>query len=318
MDIGGQAVIEGVLLRSPHYLAIAVRKPDGTITTKIQRFVSLTKRYRILNLPVIRGIVSLYEMLRIGIKALMYSGEVAADTEEKISPLAMILTVAVSLVFALGIFVALPYFLTTVAGFSEDSRPVIFNVIDGVIKIVLLIGYLYLISLMKDISAVFQYHGAEHKVVNCFEQGKPVTLTNANRYGTIHPRCGTSFIFIVIFIMILLFSLAPALVGHLFPASSTLPFWHKRLLLFGLRFLFLLPVVGISYELLKISSRYKDNWLVRILISPGLLIQRLSTKEPRKDQLEVAIAAIDALLKKEPSAYSGKSGRQPGTRRKRQ
>jgi uncharacterized protein YqhQ len=298
MDIGGQAVIEGVLLRSEKHIAISVRAPDGTIKTKTSRYVSLSKRYRALGIPVVRGVVSLFEMLKIGLDALMYSGDVAAEEEEKISGWAMALTIALAFLFAIGMFVALPYFLTTVAGVSEDTRPVVFNVIDGLIKVVLLICYLYVISRMKDIAAVFEYHGAEHKVVFCHEHGRGVTVENARRYGTLHPRCGTSFIFIVICAMIILFSLVPAIVNMLFPAAAGLSFWYRRLLLFSLRFLFLLPVVGISYELLKLGSRYHNNVVVKALIWPGLMIQNLTTKEPTRKQLEVAVAAMQALLKK--------------------
>jgi len=301
MDVGGQAVIEGVMMRSPNYVSTAVRNNKGKIITKTQKFVSLTKKYQLLKLPFFRGIVSMFEMMKIGIKELVYSGNIA-DEEEDLSSTAVGITITVALLFALGLFVLLPYVLTTIAGISEDQTPVIFNAIDGVVKIIILIVYIAVISLMDDVKRVFQYHGAEHKSVNCFEDGKSLCVRNIKKYGTIHHRCGTSFIVIVFFIMLVLFSFVPSFVSWLFPTSLDMPFLLKRILLFSIRILFIFPVVAVSYEVLKLSNKYKDNIILALVSYPGRMIQKMTTKEPDDKQIEVAIHALKSVIKKEPKA----------------
>jgi len=296
MDIGGQAVIEGVMMRSPKYYAVAVRKPDKKIKVKTERFRSLGEKHRILKWPFFRGIISMFEMLKLGINALVYSGNETVEEEEKISSFGIFVTVLVSILFALALFLALPYFLTTIIGVSEDTNTVLFNIVDGLIKISILILYIYLIGLMKDVRTIFQYHGAEHKAVNCYEAGKPMTAKNAKKYTTAHPRCGTSFIMIVFFIMLVLFSFVPTAVKLIVPQIDSISFIARRLLLLGVRLLFVIPVIAISYEILKLSSRVKDNPLVRALIYPGIAIQKLTTREPNMKQLEVALRSLKAVL----------------------
>jgi uncharacterized protein YqhQ len=296
-SIGGQAVIEGVMLRSNKHVSIAVRAPDGKVKVRAERFHSLLEKHPILKWPFIRGIINMYEMLKLGIKSLVESGEIAGD--EELSGTATWTTVLVSVVLAIGLFMALPYFLTTWIGLDEETSSIMFNFIDGLIKLTLLVVYLWAISLMDDVKRLFQYHGAEHKVVHAHESGRGVTLQNAKKYSVRHPRCGTSFIFLVFFIMILVFSLIPSIARFFVPSFADLGFVYQRLLLFSFRFALLIPVISISYELLKLSAKYGKNPLFQALAYPGMLIQRLTTREPTAKQIEVAMEAMNAILRKE-------------------
>jgi len=300
MDIGGQAVIEGVMIRSPKHVSVAVRDPKGKPVIKAYRFKSLGEKHKFFKLPFVRGVVSMYEMLRVGLKELVYSGNISSDEEEDLSDFAVTVTIGISLLFAVGLFVALPYILASFFGFAEEESPVLFNLIDGAIKIAILIGYIYAISLMDDIKRVFQYHGAEHKAVNCFEHGEKVTVKNAAKYTTIHKRCGTSFIVFVFLVMLLLFSVVPSLIEFFLPQVSSLSFIWRRVVYFSARLLLLAPVISISYEVLKITSKY-DNFIVNLLAVPGRMIQGLTTKEPDKKQLEIAVLAVNSALDKEAS-----------------
>lgn len=295
MDIGGQAVVEGVMLRSPKAVTTAVRLPDGRIKVRKKTEKALKERYPILGKPFIRGVITMYEMLKIGMDALIWSGNQAE--EEDMSDLSIYLTVGVSFVFAFGLFLLLPYFLTTIMGISEDNNAVAFNLVDGLIKIAILVAYIYIISLMKDVRTMFQYHGAEHMVVHAYENKKSLTPASVKKFSTIHPRCGTSFIFVVFFVMVLLFSFIPNLIDLIFPAAANMGFWPRRVLMFGARFLFLVPVIGVSYEVLKLSDKHQHNPILGFISYPGRLIQGLTTKRPSTKQIEVAIAAIKPLLK---------------------
>ena len=300
MDIGGQAVIEGVMMRSPHFYSVAVRKEDGKIDLKTERFISVSERFPLLKKPFLRGIVSMYEMLRLGIGALIHSGNVSEAKEDSISGSAVVGTVVFSFVFAIGLFLALPYALTLLIGISEEESTVLFNLVDGLIKAGLLIAYIWLISLWDDVARVFQYHGAEHKTVNAYESGKPLTARSAKGFSTAHSRCGTSFIVIVFLTMLILFSFVPSIAQASLPMER-LNFLGQKAVLLAARFLFILPVVSVSYEILKLTDRRKENPLVKTLMWPGLAVQRLSTKEPDDKQLDVAVSAIKAVLSKEKS-----------------
>jgi len=304
MNIGGQAVIEGVMYRGPKHVAVAVRDPNGEIVTKVERFVSLSEKYSFFKLPFVRGVVSMFEMLKLGIAELMYSGNVSE--EEEMSGAAAYAVVAVSMVAALGIFLALPYFLTLYAGLNEDSAPLLFNLVVSLIKVAILVVYISAISLMPDVRTMFQYHGAEHKVINAYEDSKKPTVAVAGRYTTAHYRCGTSFIFLVLLSMVVLFSVIPSIVSYIWPGLEG---GLRRVVLLSFRFLLLVPVVGVSYELLKISAKHKDNLFFRILAYPGLLIQKLTTREPTGRQLEVALASFNALVLREKN-ISGIPGKQ--------
>jgi uncharacterized protein YqhQ len=302
-SVGGQAVIEGVMMRSPLRIATAVRKPDREIFTKNDPYVALSKRHKLLNIPIFRGALSFFEMLFIGLKALNFSADIALEEVGKAEKggdwqrtrgerlkdgliLAGVIVLAFGL--ALGLFFALPLFLTEVTGLSKHALS--FNVIAGIIRVALFLTYLWAISQWKEIKRILEYHGAEHKSIYAFESGEELTIENVRKYSTHHPRCGTSFLLIVVILAILLFAVADTIVeiyiGHR-------PFlWQRFITHFSL-----LPLLGgISYELLKLSGKKRDHRYVRWLAAPGLWLQKMTTQEPDDAQLEVAIAALNSAL----------------------
>jgi uncharacterized protein YqhQ len=272
---GGQAVIEGVMMRGPKSVAIAVRRPDGEIAVHEQEIKSVMQRYPVLKLPVLRGMVAMVETLSIGIGALMFSANQAMPDEEQLTKKEMALTTTVGMVFALAIFVAVPTLITHwVKGWAPGSAVV--NIVEGVLRLGMFIGYMVGISVMKDIQRVYQYHGAEHKVINTLEAGAPLTVESTRTFSREHKRCGTSFLLYVVVISIVLFSM------------FTFPNVIARILIR----LALMPVVaGISYEFLRLMGRF-DNKFTLALSRPGMWLQGLTTREPDDSQLEVAIAAL--------------------------
>lgn len=285
VNIGGQAVIEGVLMRAPRSMAIAVRRPDGEIVVKRDRVVPLSERLPLVKLPLLRGAVALFSSLVIGMKALSFSANEAVaegDKEEEMSPLAMGGTIAVALLFGILLFFILPLFLTKLLVPYIGESNIVFNLVDGFIRVIVFLLYVYSISRMKDIQRVFQYHGAEHKSIFAFEAGTPLTVENVKRFSRLHPRCGTSFLLIVMLVSIVVFSLIP----------KAWPFYLKA----GSRVVLLPVIAGVSYELLKWSARHEGARLVRMLIAPGLALQKLTTREPDEDQIEVAIRSMEEAL----------------------
>ncbi len=275
LEVGGQAVVDGVMLRSGRAYAIAVRARNGKIKARRFGFTSLTRKNKILGLPFVRGIISTGEMLYIGMRSIIWSSEQAEN--EKITKKELGTTLVVAILIVIGLFIALPLLLTKLIVHANNF---FFNLIDGLFRLALFVSYVWLIGFFKDVQKLYQYHGAEHKVVNCYEAGKSVNVQNAGRYNTLHLRCGTSFIFIVFIVSIFLFS---------FIAD---PRWLVKFV----ERVALIPVItAIGYELLKLSARFKHNSLIRMLISPGLLIQKLTTKEPSEKQLEVAVASFKTL-----------------------
>ena len=273
-NIGGQALIEGVLMRNKNLVGIAVRKPDGKIKTEKQEFNFLSKFKKII---FIRGIIILIETLYIGTKALIYSAnEASSETEEKISSKEIIISILLSLIFGIGFFVLLPLFLTKLL----VSSGFLFNVIDGLIRVIMFVLYVVAISFMKDIKRVFQYHGAEHMAVHCHENNQKLNIKNCKKYSTIHVRCGTNFLFIVLILSIIVFS---------FITSSEL------YIKFGSRIVLIPVIASISYEFLKLSSKFENNFLIKILTKPGLLLQKITTKQPDDKQIEVAISALNLV-----------------------
>ncbi|NMC73404.1 MAG: DUF1385 domain-containing protein [Geobacteraceae bacterium] len=285
INIGGQAVIEGLLMRAPRSMAIAVRRPDGEIVVKRDRVTPLSERFPLVKLPLVRGAVALFSSLLIGIKALNFSAnEALAEGEKKkeISSLAMGGTMAVALLFGVLLFFILPLYLTKLLVPVIGGSNLVFNLVDGVIRVLVFLLYIYSISRMRDIQRVFQYHGAEHKSIFAFEAGETLTVENVRRFSRLHPRCGTSFLLIVMLVSILVFSLIPKL----------WPFSMKA----GARIVLLPLIAGVSYELLKWSAKHDTSPLVRFLIAPGLALQRLTTREPDDDQVEVAIRSMEEAL----------------------
>jgi len=302
MPIGGQAVIEGVMMRSPERIATAVRRANGEIELKLQEYQSLIQRHKWLNVPILRGAVTLIEVMILGIKHLNYSADVAmkdAEESEKakgkkkkekkqagMTTLSAIVTVTLALTLGLALFFVFPLFATTHL-FSIEKEAFAFNLVAGTIRIALFLGYIYLISFLKDVKRLFRYHGAEHKTIYAFESGEDVTVDNTRPYTTLHPRCGTSFLVMVMLISLIFFSFL----------DSFIILFHGNITLF-IRLVTHLPLVplvgGLSYEAIKASAKKVNNPIVKLLIAPGLALQRITTQEPDDNMLEVAIVALKA------------------------
>ncbi|MGB9813969.1 MAG: DUF1385 domain-containing protein [Thermovenabulum sp.] len=277
-SIGGQAVIEGVMMRGPQYTAIAVRKGKD-IVVKREENQSLQNRYPFLRLPVIRGVLALFEMLVIGISALSYSASIAEEEEYKLTPKDIAFSIIIAVGFAIALFIVLPTFLIR---FFENNvkNPILLNLIEGIIRIIIFFLYIFSISIMKDIRRFFEYHGAEHMAVHCYENGDPLTVENAKKYKTLHPRCGTSFLLIVMIVSILLFSFLG---------------WPGILLRILSRIILLPLVAGISYELIRFTGR-SDSKIAKIISAPGMWLQLLTTRKPDDSQIEVALEALKSVI----------------------
>jgi len=280
--IGGQAVIEGVMMRSAKKMAVAVRNPKGKIVVKVQKLNLLSERMK--KWIFLRGIVGLVEMLSHGIKTLNYSADIAIGKKGKKDKTNWFV-LTLMLIFSIGLGLLIFKFLPLlIAQLINPKSNIVFNLIDGGVKMIIFVAYAYVISFMKDVRRVFEYHGAEHKVVSCYEAKKKLTVKNAKKFPTMHPRCGTSFIMIVLIISVLVYVLIP----------KTVPFMYKLVYR-----IFLLPVIaGISYEVLKLGAKYENNFFFRLFDKPGLWIQYITTKEPDNKQLEVALVALKKVLHK--------------------
>ena len=300
--VGGQAVMEGVMMKNREAYAVAVRKPDQTIETKVSEYNGTIKNKKIRKLPIIRGVINFVESLYLGMSTLMFSASFFEDEEEeaakkkresmtkeerkaleekekKQEKALMGGTVAFSIILALAIFFALPYFLSVFFRKVIDSETLI-ALLEGVIRLVIFVAYIAIISLTPDIKRTFMYHGAEHKCINCIEHGLELNVENVRASSKQHKRCGTSFLLIVMLISIVFFMFIRVDSGVL------------RLLL---RLLLIPVIAGVSYEFIRLAGRY-DNWFVNLLSQPGLWMQRLTTKEPSDDMIEVGIAAVNAVF----------------------
>lgn len=293
-SIGGQAVIEGVMMKGPEDIAIAVRKPDGEIALKKEKLKA--NRKKISKIPVIRGMFAFVDSMVIGVQALTFSAEFfeeeEAKEEKKPSKLdefmeknMIAIAVLLSIAFSTGLFILLPTLAVSLLG-KVSKTPLLMNLVEGVVRIAIFIGYIALISQMKDIKRVFEYHGAEHKTIFCYENGEELTVENVRKHKRLHPRCGTSFLFIVMIVSILLFS---------FFRWPSLP---VRLIT---RILLLPVVAGISYEIIKWAGR-SDSKLVCAISAPGLWLQKITTREPDDSQIEVAITALKNVLVEDKEA----------------
>lgn len=291
--VGGQAVIEGVMMRAPHSYCVAVRKRSGEIVTHEMPVPRMSEKYKIFKYPGIRGLGVLGQAMGLGIKALRFSSNAALDegkaeaTPKEVSSTAMALQVAVSFGFFIFLYKFIPLYLATWLGktYPAVNGRLAFNAVDGVIRLAIFLCFLFLMSRSKDIRRVFQYHGAEHKVVFNFESGKPVTVENAQGFTTFHPRCGTNFLFVVMLISMLIYTL--------------IPFQG-----FGLKLLsriILLPLItGLSYELIRFAAKKRASYLA-LVTAPGLWLQRITTQPPSNEQAEVAICALDHAMALESS-----------------
>ncbi len=288
LQYGGQAVIEGVMMRSPRYFAVACRAPDGQVVLKLEDLAnSWLARLRWLNRPFLRGTLALLDAMALGIRALRFSADVQLEEQtqtvqqKRINDLAVGSTMIVGLLIGLGLFVALP---TTLTQLLPWKHPILLNMLDGIIRIVLFLGYVLAVGQLKEIRRVFQYHGAEHKAINAFEAGLPLTLENARQQSRIHPRCGTSFVMVVLILAIFVFAL-----------TGRPPIWIR----IPLHILLLPLVAGVAYEAIKFAGRYKDSRFTRWLLAPGLWSQHLTTREPEEAQIEVALRALQAVVEQE-------------------
>lgn len=296
--VGGQGVIEGIMMRSPELSAIAVRKENGKIIYSKKRFTPLVKKNKFFGIPIVRGVVSFVDTLIMGVSTITQSAKMydetlaeneepskfekflAEKTNKNAFDIAAYLAVLLALVIGAGLFFILP---TTLASLFKPfiNSSFVMNLIDGAIRLLILVAYMFAISFMKDIKRVFKYHGAEHKTIHCYEHEEELNIENIQKYSTLHPRCGTSYLFLVMAVAILLFSLLG---------------WSDNVLLrIGIRLLLVPIIAGAAFEVLKFAAKY-ENVLTKIIRAPGMCLQRLSTKKPDDDMVEVAIVAFLAAM----------------------
>ena len=299
--VGGQAVIEGVMMRVPGAYATAVRAPDGELHVQREPFTSLTERKPVLKWPILRGMIALYEALKMGFATLQWSAEIAMPEEqpEKASGrFSTAVSTLLALVLAIGLFMVAPLWITT-SLLNIEKEAVLFNLVAGIFRIAFFVAYLGAISLLKDVRRLFQYHGAEHRVVYNFESGQDITVENAQRFPTQHPRCGTSFLFIVLLTAIIVFA-----------AIDTLLIWSLGTINLPLRLAVHLPLIplvsGVAYELIKLSARHGDRMVFKILRAPGLWLQRITTKIPEDEMVTVAIKALQTAFGERYSEMVGR------------
>jgi uncharacterized protein YqhQ len=294
ISYGGQAVLEGVMMRSPSSWAVAVRTPEGDIEEVVHDIESPMKKRRIWRVPVIRGVIALGESLAIGFRALAISANVVSQERDEhgeiktqISRGQIIFSFVLAIGFALMLFKVGPALLTNWLPIESTE---LFVVVEGVIRVAVFIGYILLISLLPDLRRVFQYHGAEHKTINALEAGAELTPTNVQKFSLIHPRCGTAFLLWVMVIAIFVF----AFVGR--------PVWYWLILS---RILLLPVIAGLAYEVIRYAGQHRDNRLLMALLAPGLWLQRLTTREPTDDQVEVSIRALERVREREEAESPG-------------
>lgn len=296
--VGGQAVIEGVMMKSRKRYSVSVRMPDGTIKTTGSAFTSVRHKHKMLNIPLLRGIINFVETMKLSFKTLSISAEaLGLDAEEEetkfekwlrekfgknIMDVVMAISMVLGLALGFALFFFLPIWITKLIDRAVGGIGWFKNLVEGLIKMLIFIGYIWAISFMRDIRRTFEYHGAEHKTIFCYESGTELTPENAGKFSRYHPRCGTSFIFVMLTLSILIYSL---------------PFitWESVILRVLTKLLLLPIIVGIGYEFLMIAGKH-DNIVTRILSAPGLWMQRLTTKEPEMEQLEVAVTSLKASL----------------------
>jgi uncharacterized protein YqhQ len=283
-NIGGQAVIEGVMMKGRKSWTVAVRGPKGEIHVKTEILSELPKIFR---LPILRGFIALFHALFLGIKAIEFSASKAYEEEEgkPLSPTSIIGTITIAVLIGIALFILFPLYATKLVGGlfeSVSGSSLLFNLVDGVIRVFIFLIYIISVGMWKEMRRIFEYHGAEHKVIHAYENGRDLTVKNIKPHSPLHPRCGTSFLLIVMIISIFVFSFIPQSWLFIYKFLS-------RLVLIPL-------IAGISYEILKLSARMEHNVLMHILIQPGLLLQRLTTREPDEAQIEVAVRALQEVL----------------------
>ena len=286
VSVGGQAVLEGIMMKGPFSYALAVRKPDKEIEVKVTDYISLGERYKGLNIPIVRGVVNFVESLYIGMKTLMDSSQYFEEEEQNVKKndgksdsAYLIGTLIFSILIAVGVFMLLPAFLANFLYKLTDSDLIV-NLIEGILRLAIFLGYIVLVSRMEDIKRTFMYHGAEHKTINCLEAGDELTVENVMKHTRFHKRCGTSFVFIVMIVSIIVF---------MFVKTDTV--WLRLIS----RVLLVPVIAGISYEFIRYAGKH-ENGFANVLSQPGLWVQRLTTKEPTGDMVEVAIKSVEGVI----------------------
>ncbi len=288
-NVGGQAVIEGVMMRGRNKIAIAVRQPDGAIVVDVNPAHSIRDKYPLLQKPLLRGVVALFESLYEGMKALAYSARVSGEDTEQLTGREMCTTIALSIALAVGLFIIIPTWTMRFLH-SVTTKPLVLNLAEGALRMAIFLTYIAAISSVKDIQRVFQYHGAEHKTIYTYEAGLPLEVANVRPFSTLHPRCGTNFLMIVMLISMFIF----AFLGW--------PDLWERILS---RILLMPVIAGVSYEIIRFAGAHAANGVVHFFILPGLLLQKLTTREPDDAQIEVAIASLKAVLPQDELAGAG-------------
>ncbi len=299
--VGGQAVIEGVMMRSPKAMSIAVRRPDGSVVVKKKRWISIAEKFPFLRLPFIRGALVLIEAILNGIEALNFSAmqqEETSEIKKGEEPggfnITLFLTMVVAISLALFLFIVVPHIASRIILSLLNSKAglgsLTFNLLDGVIKLTLFLGYIIAIGFLPEIKRVFAYHGAEHRSIYTFEAGEELTVKNAQQHSTLHPRCGTSFIIVVLMVSIIVFAISFKNIQ-----LGEMPFILRACVAILIKLALMLPIAGISYEIIRFASTPIGKW-ASFFVLPGLLVQKLTTRIPEDDQVEVALTALKAAL----------------------
>jgi len=286
--IGGQAVIEGVMMRSPNSMAIAVRKPNGEIVVKREKLDFFSEKKFFSKLPLIRGVINLLAALILGMKALNFSANQSLGEEKEVSSWTMGLTFTVALCFGIFLFFLIPLFLTKWLRFAipmVSTSGILFNLVDGIIRLMIFLAYLWAISFFKEIRRIFQYHGAEHKSIFAFESGEVLMADRVKGFSYLHPRCGTSFLLIVMVVSILVFALIPHHLSFGYKVAS--------------RVVFIPLIAGLAYEIIRFADKKRERKSMQVFIKPGLWLQRMTAREPSEDQIEVALRALREVLELE-------------------
>ena len=300
--VGGQAVIEGVLMRVPGAYSTAVRSPNGEIVIDRHSFQSVLEKYNLKNIIIFRGVVGLFESMKIGFKTLQWSADIAEknDEEQKTNPIVEFILSLLSILFVLSIFFIGPLSLASfIIEKDVNGSPILYNILAGSFRITFFLIYLFLISQIDDIYRLFQYHGAEHKTVYNFESGKKLDVNIAQTFQTQHPRCGTSFVFIIMVIGIITFSVIDSLFIYYIGQLNLI----TRIIM---HILFIPLVAGFGYEVLKLTAKYQQNFIFKFFAKPGLWLQNITTKQPTDEQLEIAIIALKSAFGDKLSHYEGK------------
>jgi uncharacterized protein YqhQ len=286
--VGGQAVIEGVMMRSPNSMAVAVRRPNGEIVVKRERLDFFSEKNFFFKLPLIRGVINLISALVLGMEALNFSANQSLEEKKEVSSWTMGLTFAFALCFGIFLFFLIPLFLTKWLRFAipvVSTNGILFNLVDGIIRLMIFLAYLRAISFLKEIRRIFQYHGAEHKSIFAFEAGETLMTDRVKGYSYLHPRCGTSFLLMVMVVSILVFALIPHHLSFGYKVAS--------------RVVFIPLIAGLAYEIIRLGDQKRENRGMQYFIKPGLWLQRMTAREPSEDQIEVALRALQEVLELE-------------------